>query len=66
MTLLDSPGERGRAKKSVLKQDRRDKAMRGEQIMKKSQPMIGMGREQSLTHYCNETLQNHYKISGRQ
>lgn len=35
MTLLDSPGKRGRAKKSVLKQDRRDKAMRGEQIMKK-------------------------------
>ena len=55
MTLLDSPGKRGRAKKSVLKQDRRDKAMRGEQIMKKNQPMIGVGRKQSLTHYCNET-----------
>lgn len=55
MTLLDFPGERGRAKKSVPKQDRRDKAMRGEQIMKKYQPMIGVGRTQSLTHSCNET-----------
>ena len=35
MALLDFLGERGRAKKSVPKQDRRDKAMRGEQIMKK-------------------------------
>lgn len=55
MALLDFLGERGRAKKSVPKQDRRDKAMRGEQIMKKYQPMIGVQRTQSLTHCCNET-----------